>query len=234
MEEVNTHRAEEPDIHPEDGALKDGTSLFDLVGAKYVESMEHKIPLTENGRKNKYKKEPSGTFTSMFDPKGNEVMERITFKGQTYILSSNVAELAACWPPAFAPPFDHGLICSKCGEGPSNHGYIRKPFKTEEEYEMEDRKYKTGSYAPNTTKPVDVRYSHQADLEKDADPVNHPAHYTAYKGLEIIQLTEQMNFNRGNAVKYIARAGLKEKSTEIEDLEKAKWYIQREIERISE
>lgn len=64
------------------------------------------------------------------------------------------------------------------------------------------------------------------------DMVNHPSHYTAYKGLEVIQLTEQMNFNRGNAVKYIARAGLKNKATEIQDLEKAAWYINREIERI--
>ena len=67
------------------------------------------------------------------------------------------------------------------------------------------------------------------------DFVNHPPHYTAYKGLEIIELTEQMNFNRGNAVKYIARAGLKGESLEkeIEDLEKAVWYIQREIQRIA-
>ena len=49
-----------------------------------------------------------------------------------------------------------------------------------------------------------------------------------------IQLTEQMNFNRGNAVKYIARAGLKNKYTEIEDLEKANWYIIREIKRLKE
>lgn len=67
---------------------------------------------------------------------------------------------------------------------------------------------------------------------KDNDPVNHPAHYTAYKGLEVIDLTEQMNFNRGNAVKYIARAGLKDKEHELEDLEKAIWYTQREIQRI--
>jgi len=67
-----------------------------------------------------------------------------------------------------------------------------------------------------------------------ADMVNHPPHYTFYKGLEVIDLTEQMNFNRGNAVKYIARAGLKgDDKTEIEDLEKAAWYLQREIERIS-
>jgi hypothetical protein len=64
------------------------------------------------------------------------------------------------------------------------------------------------------------------------DPVNHPAHYTAYQGLEVIDLTEQLNFNRGNAVKYICRAGLKDKATEIQDLEKAAWYIDREIKRI--
>jgi len=65
------------------------------------------------------------------------------------------------------------------------------------------------------------------------DPVNHPSHYTAYRGVEVIELTEQMNFNRGNAVKYIARAGLKSKDTELQDLEKALWYIKREIERLS-
>lgn len=65
------------------------------------------------------------------------------------------------------------------------------------------------------------------------DPVNHPAHYTHYQGLEIIDLTEQMNFNKGNAVKYVARAGLKNPDTEVQDLEKAVWYIQREIDRIT-
>lgn len=66
------------------------------------------------------------------------------------------------------------------------------------------------------------------------DPaVVHPSHYTAYKGLEVIQLTEQMNFNRGNAVKYIARAGLKDPDSEIQDLEKAAWYINREIARLN-
>jgi hypothetical protein len=64
------------------------------------------------------------------------------------------------------------------------------------------------------------------------DPVHHPSHYTYYQGLEIIDLTEQMNFNKGNAVKYIARAGIKNPDTEIEDLQKAMWYCAREIERI--
>jgi hypothetical protein len=68
--------------------------------------------------------------------------------------------------------------------------------------------------------------------KQSSDSVDHPAHYTAYTGLEIIELVEQMNFNRGNAVKYIARAGLKSKDTEIEDLKKAVWYINREIRRL--
>ena len=69
-------------------------------------------------------------------------------------------------------------------------------------------------------------------MESFSDPVDHPSHYTQYLGLEVIDLTEQMNFNRGNAVKYIARAGLKSYDTEIQDLKKALWYIQREINRM--
>jgi hypothetical protein len=65
------------------------------------------------------------------------------------------------------------------------------------------------------------------------DPINHPKHYTSYP-VEVINLTECMNFNRGNAVKYIARAGLKNKDTEIEDLRKSLWYLNREIQRISQ
>lgn len=66
----------------------------------------------------------------------------------------------------------------------------------------------------------------------DHDPINHPRHYTAYNGIEVIDLTEQLNFNRGNAVKYIARAGLKDPATELEDLAKAHWYIERELARV--
>lgn len=63
------------------------------------------------------------------------------------------------------------------------------------------------------------------------DVVNQPRHYTAYP-VEVIELTEHLNFCRGNAVKYIARAGLKDPAKEIEDLEKARWYVDREIQRI--
>lgn len=63
------------------------------------------------------------------------------------------------------------------------------------------------------------------------DSVNHPAHYTAHpSGVECITVVEHFNFNLGNAVKYIWRAGLK--AGLVEDLKKARWYLDREIERI--
>lgn len=63
------------------------------------------------------------------------------------------------------------------------------------------------------------------------DPVNHPAHYTAHpSGIECIQITEHMNFNLGNAVKYIWRAG--DKGAALQDLRKARWYLDREIARL--
>lgn len=65
----------------------------------------------------------------------------------------------------------------------------------------------------------------------DADPINHPAHYTRFP-VEVIDITEHLSFSKGNAIKYIARAGHKDASKEIEDLEKAAWYIAREIERV--
>lgn len=62
------------------------------------------------------------------------------------------------------------------------------------------------------------------------DPVNHPSHYTSHpSGVECIQITEHMSFCIGNAIKYLWRAD--EKGAPIEDLQKAIWYIQREIER---
>jgi hypothetical protein len=65
------------------------------------------------------------------------------------------------------------------------------------------------------------------------DTINHPPHYaSAIPGIECISVTEHFNFNRGNAIKYIWRAGVKSASTEIEDLKKARWYLDREIARL--
>jgi hypothetical protein len=62
------------------------------------------------------------------------------------------------------------------------------------------------------------------------DPVNHPKHYTSHpSGVECITVTRHMGFNLGNAIKYIWRAD--EKGNDIQDLEKAAWYINDEIKK---
>lgn len=61
--------------------------------------------------------------------------------------------------------------------------------------------------------------------------INHPSHYTDGK-IEVIDYIEdkRFNFNLGNVIKYVSRAGKKE--NELEDLNKALWYLKREIERL--
>jgi len=59
-----------------------------------------------------------------------------------------------------------------------------------------------------------------------------PNHYKSHpSGIECIQVTEHMGFNLGNAIKYIWRADLKNNDGGIEDLTKARWYLEREIEK---
>ena len=65
------------------------------------------------------------------------------------------------------------------------------------------------------------------------DAVNHPSHYTSHpSNVECIQVTEHLNFCIGNAIKYLWRAGLKDGNSDIQDLKKAVWYIEREIARL--
>lgn len=71
-----------------------------------------------------------------------------------------------------------------------------------------------------------------AQETQEHDPVNHPSHYQSHpSGVECITITECFNFNIGNAVKYLWRAGLK--NDIVEDLKKARFYVNREIKRLS-
>ena len=84
------------------------------------------------------------------------------------------------------------------------------------------RQYDAKWPAPGTT----------ADVDSEPETVNHPKHYNSHpSGVEAIVICEHMTFNVGNAVKYLFRAGLK--GAAVEDLKKAAWYINREIERLS-
>lgn len=65
------------------------------------------------------------------------------------------------------------------------------------------------------------------------DLVNHPPHYTNHpSGVECITVTRHMSFNLGNVVKYLWRAGLKDQAPTLQDLKKARWYLNDEIKRI--
>lgn len=75
-------------------------------------------------------------------------------------------------------------------------------------------------------------------MSTDREQVDHPTHYTSSpakcvgcgRPIECIDVVEHMGFSLGNAVKYIWRAGLK--GAALVDLEKSRWYIEREIARL--
>lgn len=75
-----------------------------------------------------------------------------------------------------------------------------------------------GICSPRTDEPVPT------------DAVNHPAHYT-FGTIEVIDVLEdwQLPFHLANVVQYVARAGRKDRATELQDLEKAQWYLERYI-----
>lgn len=64
------------------------------------------------------------------------------------------------------------------------------------------------------------------------DPVENPEHYILPNGNQLIDFLEHLPYCRGAAIKYIFRAGKKDKSKEIEDLKKARWMIDHEIKRM--
>ena len=85
----------------------------------------------------------------------------------------------------------------------------------------------------------EVKETLQKTLDKVKEPVendnvNHPSHYTD-GNIEVMDFIEdkQLNFARGNVIKYVSRAGKKDPNKELEDLKKAMWYLNREIERLS-
>lgn len=77
--------------------------------------------------------------------------------------------------------------------------------------------------------------SHVSDQQPSSgsthDPVNSPSHYRSHpSGVEVITITEHLSFCVGNSIKYLLRAPYK--GNESEDLKKARWYVDREIQRL--
>lgn len=83
------------------------------------------------------------------------------------------------------------------------------------------------------TQQLNINSAYKATImarKKKTNAVSNPPHYTSHpSGVECIDVTEHMGFNLGNAMKYIWRCDLKLDA--IEDLEKAKWYIERELKK---
>lgn len=71
-------------------------------------------------------------------------------------------------------------------------------------------------------------------LLSENESINHPKHYggdNTYEAIKVIEAWD-LDFTLGNTVKYISRAGKKDKAKEIEDLKKALWYLDRKIKRL--
>lgn len=110
---------------------------------------------------------------------------------------------------------------------------VGKPYaifdKSEYEYELRDDAIVIKELADRfkTTAPW-------AERALSSDNVSHPPHYANgwSNGAEVIDLTEHLSFCAGNVVKYVCRAGRKDPGKHVEDLKKARWYIDREIERV--
>lgn len=70
-----------------------------------------------------------------------------------------------------------------------------------------------------------------------SEQINHPKYYgggdNPYEAIKVIEAWE-LGFNLGNALKYISRAGKKDADTTIQDLEKARWYLDREIQKLKQ
>jgi hypothetical protein len=94
-----------------------------------------------------------------------------------------------------------------------------------------DHWVKRDLYIRDSSQPLSEAIKEWIDSDNNEwanDSIHKPKHYTEHpSGIECIQVTEHMGFNLGNAIKYIWRCDLKKDA--IEDLKKAKWYIDREI-----
>jgi len=81
-------------------------------------------------------------------------------------------------------------------------------------------------YDPRIDVPLNPESFKETVLVSVPDPVHNPVHYKQFP-VEVIEITEHLNFCLGNVVKYVCRADFK--GNKLEDLKKARWYLDREI-----
>lgn len=167
------------------------------------------------------------------DPKNSLAVEHLCPNGKSYVVAAfigidkdGVSYIRSCNVNEYVKIYSHdeefktlvgvaGLLLEKLNNLESELDYIKDVVES------------CASGSANTKTPSCV--TKDSPVEK----VDHPSHYNNGK-IEVIDFIDdhKLNFERGNAVKYICRAGLKDKNKEIEDLNKAIWYIQREIQNL--
>ena len=133
--------------------------------------------------------------------------------------------------------FDLQLDCCGCPHNDKCHGHCEDAFieYLEQNIEVNESDLKT----VEIKEKANTKETLQETLDEVKEPVendniNHPSHYTD-GNIEVMDFIEdkQLNFARGNVIKYVSRAGKKDPNKELEDLKKAMWYLNREIERLS-
>lgn len=144
------------------------------------------------------------------------------------------------------PDQGYKLVCCEVGETPIPDNWIEVPEDAEHYaqpkvggglyfYKNDFSLFLCGSGGWSNC-GVDKKYFNKIYWQREkveVDNVNHPKHYTGHpSGIECIEITRHHDFAIGNAIKYLWRAGLKDSDNEIQDLEKAVWYIQDKIKQL--
>ena len=121
--------------------------------------------------------------------------------------------------------FDWVLTTNNVGEWTFFKSPVSDGLMTKDDFLSFDHQYKDDSIVKK------FRESMEKTVEKETiEMVNHPKHYQSKHGVEVIDIIEEfgLGFHLGNVIKYVLRAG--HKSNELEDLDKAKWYLERVID----
>ena len=121
--------------------------------------------------------------------------------------------------------FDWNLTTNNVGEWTFFKSPVTDGLMTKEDFLSFDHQYK------DDFRVRKFRESMEKTVEREAiEMVDHPKHYQSKHGVEVIDIIEEfgLGFHLGNVIKYVLRAG--HKSNELEDLEKAKWYLERVVD----
>ena len=116
-----------------------------------------------------------------------------------------------------------------------SHEYTEWSRSTRPEYSLDPGMEATIGNLANYLIDKTLQLDKSTPTATDFDPVSKPEHYNSDpSGVECIQITRHRNFNIGNAIKYLWRAGLKDETAHVQDLQKAIWYINDEIDRLQD